>query len=97
MSPSRGELARPEFESVDLGVDTGEARSHVEDAVKSLAASEADDVVNYRTVDGVLVAVVGRSGHRDGATLAYRTAPAAMPATRKASRLREALDPYVVG
>jgi hypothetical protein len=95
MSSSHGELARPEFESVELTVGAGAARSHVEDAVKGLAASEADGVVNYRTVEGSLVAVVGGSDHREGATLAYRTAPEAMPATRKASRLREALDPYV--
>ena len=97
MSPPDGPLTRPEFESVDLTVDTGAARRHVEDAVAGLVASEADEVVNYRTLDGTLVAVVGTPSEREGSTIAYRTAPASNPATRKASRLREALDPHVVG
>jgi hypothetical protein len=99
MTISERELTRPEFESVDLAVELGEARDRIDDAMAGLAASEVETeaVVNYRTLDGTLVAVVGTPGAREGSTLAYRTAPASDPATRKASRLREAIDPHLVG
>jgi hypothetical protein len=94
MASSDERLQRPEFESVDLATDVAETRRHVETAIKGLAVSETDEAVNYRTRAGTLVAVLGPTG--DGATLAYRTAPASDPATRKASRLVAALDPHVV-
>jgi hypothetical protein len=93
---AHGELARPEFESVDLTIDTETTETRIEETVKGLAAAEADGVVNYRTRGGTLVAVVGAPTEREGTTFAYRTAPAADPATRKASRLREAVDDAVV-
>lgn len=89
-------LDRPEFESVALAIDLDAARDRIEETIRGLATSETDEVVNYRTRGGTLVAVVGAPADRDGATLAYRTAPASEPATRKASRLREALDPAIV-
>ena len=96
MTPPADDLARPSFASVDLAVGLDAARDRIEETVAGLAASETDDLINYRTPGGTLVAVVGRSERRDGATLAYRTGPAASPATRTASRLRDALDDHVV-
>lgn len=99
MTPLEDALERPEFESLDLDVDAGEARRHVEDAVKGLSRSETEEGVRYRTTDGTLVAIVGprQTGSGDvRARLAYRTAPASESATRKASKIREALQPHVV-
>lgn len=96
MTTPERELVRPAFESVDLEIGLDTARDRIEAAVGGLAPSEREELVNYRTASGTLVAVVGSPGRRDGATLAYRTAPAALSATRTASRLRDALDDVVV-
>jgi hypothetical protein len=96
MTPPANDLARPSFTSVDLAIGLETACDRIEETVAGLAASETDGVVNYRTTDGTLVAVVGPPSERGDAALAYRTAPAALPATRRASRLRDALDAHVV-
>lgn len=98
MAPLDDAMARPEFESVHLDIDADETHRHIADAIKGLAASETDEGVNYRTLDGMLVAVVGDRNTDDGerATLAFRTAPASVAATRKATRILEALEGYVV-
>ena len=92
-------LARPEFESVDLGIDPDETHRYIEQAVKGLSTADAGEVVKYRTTDGMLVAIVGaRSTDGDGpdATLVYRTAPAVETATRKATKVLDALQPHGV-
>lgn len=92
-------LERPEFESVDLDIDTDETRRYIEEAMKGLAASETKDGVKYRTTDGMLVAVVGRRPTGSGnvkSKLAYRTAPASESATRKASKIHDALRSHAI-
>lgn len=92
-------LSRPEFATVDLDVDVTEADRTIEETMKGLATSEADHGRNYRTTDGRLVAVLAPRPSGSGdvkATLAYRTAPAAEAATRKAGRLAEALADHAV-
>lgn len=94
MSPLEQAVERPEFQSIELGIDAEETEDHIEATIKGLAASETEEGVLYRTRDGMLVAVVRpREG---GATLACRTAPPSESATRKASKLLEALRPYAV-
>lgn len=99
MTPLDELLERPEFDSVDLDVDIETARRQIEDAIKGLSASETEGRVKYRTTDGMLVAIVGSPEADSGevkAKLAYRTAPAFEPATRKAAKISEALHPHVV-
>lgn len=96
MSPVDEALARPEFELVDLTVDVDEAHRTIEETVKGLSTAETEAGVKYRTRDGMLVAIVGSRPSDDGegtARLAYRAAPASEPATRKASKILEALEP----
>lgn len=92
MTPLEETVERPEFGSIELGIDAAETDEHIEATIKGLATSETEDGVLYRTRDGMLVAVV-RPGE-EGATLAYRTAPPSESATRKASKLVAALEPY---
>ena len=94
MTPLEQALERPEFGSIELGIGAEETDDHIEETIKGLATSEAEEGVLYRTRDGMLVAIVSPSD--DGATLAYRTAPPSESATRKASKLLEALRPYAV-
>jgi len=92
-------LARPEFEVVDLDVDTAETDRRIEDTIKGLATAETDAGVKYRTTDGMLVAVVASRPSGSGDTkaqLAYRTAPASVAATRKAAKLMDALRPHAI-
>lgn len=96
---SGDQLHRPEFDAVDLDVDAETAHRYIEDTVAGLRRSEADTRANYRTTRGVLVAVVGHRPTGSGdvnATLAYRTAPPTEDATRKAAKIREALDEHTV-
>jgi hypothetical protein len=99
MTTLENALARPEFESVDLRIDPDETHRYIEQAVKGLSTADADDVVKYRTTDGMLVAIVGArpaGSETANATLAYRTEPAVESATRKAAKIRDALEAHVV-
>lgn len=99
MSSIEDALDRPEFDSVDLDIGVDEAHRAVEAAVKGLADADGSDGRKYRTQDGRLVAILqdrpSDSGKRS-ATLAYRTAPASEPATRKAGKVRDAVRDHVV-
>lgn len=93
------EPVRPEFESVDLAIEVDEIHRHIEEAIKGLSTSETEEGVRYRTTDGMLVAIVGSRGTEPGdvkATLVYRTEPALESATRKASKILDALKPHTV-
>jgi hypothetical protein len=98
MTPPDPSHVRPEFDSIHLDVDAAETRWHVEQTVRGLVASETDEGVRYRTRGGTLVAVVaqGQEAEPDRSELAYRVAPASEPATRKASKIRDALTEYSV-
>jgi hypothetical protein len=97
MTPEEQALARPEFEVVDLDVDPDETRRRIEEAIKGLTTSETEAGVNYRTRGGTLVVVVGPgSDGGAGTSIAYRTAPPSEQATRKASKIAEALRPHAV-
>lgn len=99
MTPVEEALERPEFESLDLAVDAEEADRSIEDAIKGLSTAETDEGVKYRTRDGMLVAIVHprTTGSDDvNATLACRTEPASVSATRKAVKIREALQPHAI-
>lgn len=99
MTPLEETLERPEFELLDLDVDTDEADQYIEEAIKGLSASKAGEGVKYRTTGGMLVAIVGPRHTGSGdvkAKLAYRTAPASESATRKASKIRDALEPHAI-
>lgn len=99
MTPLEETLSRPEFDTVDLDVDAEEVDRTIADTIKGLATAEADHGTKYRTSDGMLVAVVGPrpSGSGDTeATLAYRTEPASEPATRKATKIFEALEAHAI-
>lgn len=90
---------RPEFESVDLDIDAEAAHEYIEDAMKGLSTSETDEGVKYRTIDGTLVAIVGPRHTGSGnvkAILAYRTEPALEAATRKAAKIRDALQSHAI-
>jgi hypothetical protein len=99
MTPSEQTLARPEFESVHLGIDDTDARRTIEETIKGLSASESEEGVRYRTRDGMLVAIVTPLSDGSGdarSALAYRTDPASVSATRKAGKLLEALESHAV-
>jgi len=99
MPPREDALDRPEFESIALDVDADEAGRYVDDAVKGLSTSKTDEGVKYRTTNGMLVAILGpgRAGSGGETTrLAYRTEPASESATRKAGKIRDALDPHAI-
>ncbi|MFB6171530.1 MAG: hypothetical protein ABEJ23_03280 [Haloarculaceae archaeon] len=86
---------RPGFASERLAVDAERATATVSDALGGLSAAETEEGVAFRTVDGMLVAVLA-PGEDDGSVeLRYRTSPASESATLKARRVRAALDPYV--
>lgn len=98
MSQSEEVDTRPEFESVDLEIDVDAAHRHLNEAMRGLNASESREGNKYRTADGMLVAIIGTDapdGSDGTATLVYRTAPPSVPATRKARKIFEALEPYV--
>lgn len=100
MSQLKEFQTRPEFESADLEIDVVAAHRHIDEAMRGLTASESKEGKKYRTSDGMLVAIIGSStgeGGDDTATLVYRTAPPSEQATRKAKKLLEALEPYIVG
>lgn len=97
MTPLTHALERPEFGSVDLDIDAEEADRRIEETIKGLSSSQTPEGVNYRTKDGMLVVIVGSpKGAGAEARLAYRTEPASEPATRKASKILAALEPYVL-
>jgi hypothetical protein len=99
MTSLESELTRPGFDTIDLDVDVDAATDHVENAVKGLSRLETDGGVKYRTTSGMVVAIVAPrpTGHGDvSATLAYRTEPASASATRKASKILEALSPHEI-
>lgn len=99
MPSHEGVVDRPQFESIDLNVDAESADRHIEETIKGLSTAHTDEGVKYRTTDGMLVAIVGErhTGSGDAkATLAYRTEPASESATRKASKIRKALQPHAV-
>lgn len=89
-------LARPEFETVELAIDVDEAHRHVTETMRGLTTSETEAGKKYRTTDGMLLAVVGPGVEEGSATLLYRTAPASDLATRKASKIFEALEPHAL-
>lgn len=99
MTPLEEALDRPEFESIDLDIDTEAAHRYIEEAIKGLSTSETEEGVKYRTTAGMLVAIV-RSRHTGSgdvkAKLAYRTEPALESATRKASKIQDALQPHAI-
>jgi hypothetical protein len=87
---------RPEFEARDLDSTLAEADAQIRATIKGLQRSETDDTITYRTVDGMLVAIIKRPAEPDQVetTLAYRTEPASELATRKASKIATALQPH---
>jgi hypothetical protein len=97
MTPLTHALERPEFGSVELGIDPEETDRRIEETIKGLSTSQTPEGVNYRTRDGMLVVIVGPAdGDEAKARLAYRTEPASEPATRKASKILAALEPQVL-
>jgi|GEM_PF-3104354 len=91
-------LSRPEFEIVDLAVDVEAVDRAIEEVIKGLVASDVEYGRKYRTMGGTLVAVVAPRPSDGGdatAALAYRTAPASESATRKATKVFEAIQPHV--
>lgn len=98
MSSSTQKLSRPGFETVELEIDVDETRDLVEAAVKGLDIADTGEGLTVRTLDGALVAVLGRrqSGSGDEVTaLAYRTEPAVQLATRKAAMIHNSVESYV--
>ena len=90
---------RPEFESIELDVGVEEAQRLVSEAMRGLTTAETEEGTRYRTTDGMLVAIVGPGVEADGedtASLACRTVPASDHATRKAAKILDALEPYLV-
>ena len=99
MAQSEEASNRPEFESVDLDVDAAETHRYIEETIKGLATSDTDEGVKYRTRGGMLVAIVEAPPEEGGevqSKLAYRTKPASESATRKASKIVEALGTHTV-
>lgn len=93
-------LSRPEFEIVDLDVGVEATDRRIGEAIKGLVTSDVEHGRKYRTMRGTLVAVVAsRPADGDGAkaALAYRTAPPSESATRKASKVFEAVQAHVAG
>lgn len=90
---------RDEFTTVELAIDLDGAEKAVRSAINGLATSSTEEGLKFRTTDGMLVAVLGdgesaRESVRS--SLVYRTAPASIPATLKANRIRRVLQPYQV-
>jgi hypothetical protein len=99
MTPLDDTRERPEFESLALGIDAEEAHEHIEDAIKGLSTADTEEGVKYRTMDGMLVAIVGpqQTDSANGqTTVAYRTEPASESATRKAAKIRDALHSHAI-
>lgn len=92
-------LTRPEFETVELDADIDEAHHLVNETMHGLTTSETEEGKKYRTTDGMLVSIVGPGSverGEDTIKLVYRTAPASDLATRKASKILAALEPYAI-
>jgi hypothetical protein len=92
-------LSRPEFEIVDLAVDVEAVDRAIEAVIKGLVASDVEYGRKYRTTRGTLVAVVAPRPSDGGdakTALAYRTAPASDSATRKATKVFEAVRDHTV-
>lgn len=86
---------RPEFTTVTLVIDVQEALDVIEDTVRGLTSADTDEGVRLRTRDGMLVAVVSEGPGDDadvGSVVASRTAPPSELATRKAGKIRDAID-----
>jgi hypothetical protein len=87
-APTLGD-ARPEFDTERLALDVATATERVHETLAGLTATETPEGIRFRTRDGTLLAVL--HGSADGVDLHYRAEPAALPATRKARKLRTAL------
>jgi len=85
----------PEFTVEPLHVDVETATQVVRDALPGVGATATAEGVKFRTTDGTLIAILtGDRPDEPGVELHYRVAPASDTATRKARKLRQALEPY---
>jgi hypothetical protein len=93
----REHTERAEFSEAHLSIDRGETADVVHSTIAGLTETTGERVTKIRTVDGMLVAVLSDYALPSGAlgtTVEYRTAPASIPATRKARKIWRALKPY---
>ncbi len=65
------------------------------EALKGVSATETEEGIKFRTMDGMLIAILTGTHYEEPAVkLHYRTAPASETATLKARRLWRALESY---
>lgn len=90
-TPGTGAENHPTFASERIPLDVATATERVVDALGGVTATETNEGVRFRTLDGTLLAVLSET--EDGsAELQYRTAPPSETATLKARRLRRVFD-----
>lgn len=90
---------RPEFATIDLDLPIEDAHGEIDETIAGLYASETEEGLKVRTVNGILVATLEKHSAGSGdakSALAYRTEPELVPATRKARKIRDALAPHEI-
>lgn len=85
----------PGFETERLTLDIEEATDVIHDTLAGLSATETDDGVKFRTVDGTLLAILAEADpDEQTAELHYRTGPGSTTGARKAQKIGRVLDPH---
>ena len=90
-----GDIAHPEFTTERLRLDAERATDVIQDRIGGLSSTRTDEGVKFRTMDGMLVAILTGADDESAVDFHYRTAPASEAATLKARKLRRGLEPYV--
>lgn len=85
----------PEFERLLLSISVEETLETIHDTITGLHAASTESGATIRTTDGRLVAIV-QEGDSDTAETRfhYRVAPRSESMTRKAGKLKGALDQF---
>ncbi|ODR83390.1 hypothetical protein BG842_09735 [Haladaptatus sp. W1] len=88
---------RPEFDTVQLTIEPTEAQELIEQSLKGLQSSVAEDGILLRSSDGMLVATLrdnSPSDEQQRTELAYRVAPLSELATRKGKKVFKSLESH---
>lgn len=90
---------RDEFTTVELILGEARAAEIVHSTLKGLTSTPTEGGLKFRTSEGMLVALLRECEQPSPGVqslLEYRTAPASEAATRKARKIRTALEPYAI-
>ena len=89
------DMKHSEFTTERLRLNVETATEIIRETLKGISATETDEGIKFRTMDGMLIAILTGTHYEDPAVeLHYRTAPASETATLKARKLWRALESY---